>query len=59
MSEDLDSVGDLLPQFAQLLVPLLNLLIVRLILNLQLLEVYQVQSFRQLLLSAQIFMLSL
>lgn len=47
----LHSGGSLLPQLGQLLVPLLNLLIQALVLNLQLLKVYQVQPLCQLLLS--------
>ena len=47
---DLDSVSSLLPQLGQLLVPLFNLLIQALVLDFQLLKVYQMQPLSQLLL---------
>ena len=48
--DHLHSGGSLLPQLGQLLNALFNLLIQALVLNLELLKVYQVQSLRQLLL---------
>lgn len=49
VAEHLDGCGDLLAELEQLLVALLNLLIARLVLNLELLKVDKVQALGQLL----------
>ena len=53
MREDDDGGGNLLPEFVQLLVSLLDLFIEGLVLDLQLLEIDQMEAIRQLLLLLQ------